>query len=74
MLGLLATMGLQLSQFRELTPLQRHVIKDGDTLQKLAFKYFGNSDNWEEIYDHNNLGDTILIVGNVLEIPRLEND
>ena len=74
LLGLLARLSDQLSQFRELTPQRRHRISDGDTLQKLAVKFYGDADAWEEIYDHNNLGSTELVVGDILEIPRLEND
>ena len=73
LLDLTSRLGFELSQFREKAPLQRHLIKAGDTLQKLATKFYGNADAWQEIYDHNNLGTTVLIVADVLEIPRLEN-
>jgi nucleoid-associated protein YgaU len=52
-------------------PQYRHLVKDGDTLQKIAVKYYNNADLWTKIYDHNNLRDTTLTVGAILEIPRL---
>lgn len=63
-----------LSQFSEITanfPLGRHFVKSGDNLQKIAIKFYGDADNWKKIYDYNNLQDTVLINGTILEIPRL---
>jgi len=51
-------------------PLARHRVVFGDTLQKIAFKYYNDDSKWTAIYDHNKLQDTVLVVGAVLEIPR----
>ena len=51
-------------------PFRRHLVNDGDTLQKLAVKYYNNAESWSKIYDHNKLTSTSLTVGSVLEIPR----
>ncbi len=34
-------------------PLRTHVVKDGETLQALAQKYYGNSNEWQKIYSRN---------------------
>ncbi len=52
-------------------PIARYRVKLGDTLQNISIKFYGVSDYWSNIYDHNKLQDTILIEGAVLEIPRL---
>lgn len=52
-------------------PLARHKVIVNDTLQKIAVKFYGSSDNWKKIYDHNRLSSTVLTRGSVLEIPRL---
>jgi LysM repeat protein len=53
------------------TPTTRYRIIDGDTLQRIAIKFYGAPDNWEKIYDHNKLQSTVLVIGTVLEIPKL---
>lgn len=52
-------------------PKFRHLVKDGDTLQKLAVKYYSNEQFWEKIYQHNKLQSIVLVPGTVLEIPNL---
>jgi tetrahydromethanopterin S-methyltransferase subunit B len=52
-------------------PLARHLTKEGDSLQKIAIKFYGSADNWKNIYDYNNLVSTQLETGRLLEIPRL---
>ena len=52
-------------------PLKRHLVKDGDTLQRLAITYYNNAEQWKKIYDHNKLVSTQLVEATVLEIPRL---
>ncbi len=54
-------------------PLARHRIQTGDTLQKLAARFYDDSTQWEEIFDHNKLQSTDLdtIRGDVIEIPRI---
>ena len=52
-------------------PLARNLVKQGDTLQKISIKFYGNANDWKKIYDYNNLTSTDLIPGVMLEIPRL---
>lgn len=66
----LAQLRLQLNKLTETLPLARHKIQSGDTLHKLAMKYYNDSTKWEKIYDHNKLTSTELVLGNVIEIPR----
>lgn len=51
-------------------PQFRHLVRNGDTLQKLAMKYYKNAESWKRIYDHNKLTTTDLVIGSVLEIPK----
>ncbi len=63
-----------LKRFQQLSrtvPLHRHLVRIGDTLQKLSTRYYGVPDNWKKIYDHNKLTSTDLTRGVVLEIPKL---
>lgn len=65
-----------LSQFQALylaVPLRRHIIRQGDTLQKISLLYYRTPDNWEKIFEHNKLEDTNLasLVGTTLEIPKV---
>lgn len=52
-------------------PYRRHLVRVGDTLQKLAIKYYNDATKWQKIYDHNELKTTDLVIGSVLEIPKL---
>lgn len=52
------------------TPMRRHLVKEGDTLQRLAMQYYKNADLWKKIYDHNKLTTSDLTGVSVLEIPR----
>lgn len=51
-------------------PLRRYKIAPGDTLQKISIKFYGNSDDWKRIYDHNKMTTTLLSPGKVIEIPK----
>jgi len=48
-----------------------HTVVEGDTLPKLAERYYGDRNQWKKIYDANK--DKIirgqLLIGTVLEIP-----
>ena len=51
---------------------RRHTIRDGDTLRKLAGRYLGDAERWQEIYDANRdaLSDPELLpVGAMMVIP-----
>lgn len=58
-------------QLRETTPLARHRVVEGETLQKIAIKFYNDSGQWEKIYDHNGLTSTDLTAGDILEIPEV---
>ena len=67
----LASLRAQLALIAETEPLARHRVIAGDTLQKIAVKFYNDAGQWKEIYDHNKLQDTNLSIGTVLEIPRV---
>lgn len=69
--SLLERLRLQFSSIINDLPLARNLVKQGDTLQKIAIKFYGNSNDWKKIYDYNNLSSTDLPQGLMLEIPRL---
>lgn len=71
MSSFLAGLQAKFAALRSTIPLFRHKVVDGDTLQKLAVKFYNNADNWTKIYDHNKLTSTELVRGAILEIPRL---
>ena len=66
----LAQLREQLNKLTATLPIARHKIQSGDTLHKLAVKYYNDSTKWDKIYDHNKLTSTELVIGNVIEIPR----
>lgn len=67
----LAALAAKYKFFINTVPLKRHLVISGDSLQRLAMKYYSNADLWKNIYNHNKLTTTNLTVGSVLEIPRL---
>jgi LysM repeat protein len=72
--GLAALMNRYREQFNAIasnTPLGRHIVRTGDNLQKISSKFYGTADNWQEIKDYNNLTSTELVIGAILEIPRV---
>jgi hypothetical protein len=75
LVSLLASLSDQLSQIAATEPLARHRIREGDTLQKLAIKFYDEAEQWKEIFDHNKLQSTDLSasIGEILEIPRIDN-
>lgn len=69
--AMLASLQAQFASIAASVPLMRHLVREGDTLQKLSIKYYNTPDNWKKIYDHNKLLSTELTRGAILEIPRL---
>lgn len=69
--AMLAGLQARFAALATTVPMVRHLIKNGDTLQNLAQKYYQNSELWKKIYDHNKLTSTTLVVGKVIEIPKL---
>jgi len=69
--ALLASLRAKYSFLSESTATRRHLVKFGDTLQKISRRYYGSIESWKKIYDHNKLTTTVLVVGATLEIPEL---
>lgn len=61
----------QISNLQSDIPMARHLVKDGDTFQKLSSRYYGIPDNWKKIKEFNNIELNELVIGSVIEIPRL---
>jgi len=66
----LAELQARFAALARTVPMVRHRVAEGDTLQRLALRYYNNADLWEAIYKHNKLRSTQLAVGSVLEIPK----
>lgn len=52
-------------------PMRRHLVVQGDTLERISIKYYNTADNWWKIYLYNKLLSENLVKGTVLEIPKL---
>ena len=64
----------QINQIRPQSPDHTHtrVVKQGDTLSRIADEVYGDSRQWRAIADHNRLDDPLeLQPGVVLEIPPI---
>lgn len=61
----------QLEKLSRSMPLRSVRVTQGMTLQKLAQTFYGDATMWEKIFKHNKLQSTVLVVGAVIEIPRL---
>jgi LysM repeat protein len=48
----------------------QYIVIEGDTLQKIAYKYTGSIDNWQKIYLYNGLKDIKLTAGDIINIPE----
>lgn len=64
---------IQQSVQPDITPPKKryHTVTEGDTLPKLAEKYYGNSSQWKKIYEANKekIIRGQLVPGSILEIP-----
>lgn len=69
--AILQRLKAQIAAITPTVPLARHLVVDGENLQKISVKFYGTADNWKKIYEYNNLSSTELATGAVLEIPRL---
>jgi len=69
--ALLAELKLKFASYISTLPLRRHVVVQGETLQKISMKYYGTADNWKKIMDHNKLTSTDLSAKSIIEIPRI---
>lgn len=68
---ILAEMKEKFAALATLVPLRRHIVGEGESLQKISMRYYGTAENWEAIYKHNKLQTTELVVGVTLEIPKV---
>ena len=68
--ALLAALSVQINKITATVPLARHRVRASDSLQSLAMKYYKDANKWPQIFDHNKLQTTDLVVGSILEIPR----
>ena len=67
----LAGLTAQLNAIKATHPKGRYSVVAGDTLQNISVRLYGISDNWIDIYKHNNLTTTALTPGQILEIPSV---
>ena len=71
--ALLAVIKEQFLALRATIPLTIHRVRDGETLQSIAVRYYLDASPWREIAEFNNLPvGAPLVIGQELEIPRLE--
>lgn len=61
----------QLEAIRRTIPRARHLVHEGDILEKISMKYYRTADNADLIRTHNKLTSTVLVRGTVLEIPNV---
>lgn len=64
-------MQTQFDAIAKTIPIARHRVVKNDSLQTISIKFYGVTDYWTNIYDHNQLQSTLLVEGKVLEIPRI---
>lgn len=50
-----------------------HTVQKGDTLWSIAKKYLGDGNKYKEIQKANNLKDTIIYPGTVIQIPTSQH-
>lgn len=67
----LSRLQAQFERIRNTVPIARYVVKTGDTLQRIAVRFYGNAELWSKIYDHNKLTTTLIAPPQILEIPRV---
>lgn len=51
--------------------VRTYLVADGDTLQRISYKMYGDSNYWTKILLYNHLNSTRLVVGTTLSIPDL---
>ena len=50
--------------------LRSHVVRDGDSLQSIAFRHYGDPTRWRAIAEHNGIDDPLRLArGRTLSIP-----
>lgn len=68
---MLSRLDKQLKAIARTIPQARHLVQAGDTLAKIAIRYYKDAEQWKRLYDHNKLTSTLLVSGTVLEVPKL---
>lgn len=68
----LAQMKTQFQALALTVPKARYRVQTGDTLQNISIKFYGVSDYWTDIFDHNQLTSTDLQGGDWTDKPILE--
>lgn len=55
-------------------PYDFYTVKEGDTLQNIAFKFYGNSGYWYYIMERNEIVNPFkeIVPGLILKIPKLD--
>ena len=54
--------------------MRAHVVRDGDTLQSIAFSAYRDATRWRAIAEANDIDDPLRLErGQALAIPRLES-
>lgn len=66
----LATMQIKIEATKLKSFKTIHLVRQGETLQKISIKYLGTPDKWIDIKELNNLRDTNLVRGSLLKIPN----
>jgi hypothetical protein len=61
----------QARKFLQQTYLDVYVVHEGDTLRKIAAKYYGDAGLWQNIAEANGLKGDILETGMILLIPKI---
>ena len=59
----------QISNEEAAAPLNTYIVVQGDTLWKIAKKFYGNGNKYKQIMTANGLKNTMIKVGLVLTIP-----
>lgn len=52
---------------------EMYTVKEGDTLQNIAYKYYGDSGYWHYIMEMNDIVNPFeeVVIGKLLKIPKL---
>lgn len=70
LMALLNQIHAQFSALVVTVPQSVYTVHAGDTLQKIAYKFYHDSNKWDVIYSHNHLTSTDLTGISSLEIPK----
>jgi hypothetical protein len=60
-----------ISPFAGSVAVDLYYAKDGDTLQMVSRVFYGDDSHWRDLMIYNDLSSSILITGDVVQVPRL---